>query len=272
MTVLLNRRATLIVDGLAVEGLRTVFKIEKTLEKHPNTAEIAVYNLAEKSRRSMQRKGAPVLLQVGYETATQAIIFTGDARLIEHKVEGPDWITKIESGDAERAIAGAHMSESFAEGTRVLDIVGAAVREMGIDPGNIYARASELQRTMASGYTAHGRASQVLASVLAGEGFTFSIQNGRLQILKPAESSTETVFVLNSRSGLVGSPEHGTPPKKGKPATLKITSLLLPTLAPGRRVQVDALATKGLYKIEKLTHRGDTHGGEWLTEMEATPV
>lgn len=273
MTVLLNRRATLLVGTLSIEGLRMSFTASKSLEKDPNTAEILVYNLAEKSRRAMQAKGATVILQAGYEaTRSQAIVFSGDARLISHRLEGPDWVTKIECGDGEAAVAGTYVNESFAEGTVVFDVAEYLTRKLGIDKGNLGTQIHSLSRVLKGGMVAKGRAAAVLEKVLALEGFSFSIQNGRLQILRPDESNTETVYVLSASTGLVGSPEWHTPKEESKPAHLKVTTLLLPQVLPGRRVVLDARAAKGTFMVQKLTHRGDTHEGQWQTEMECVPA
>lgn len=279
MTVLLNRRAVLLVapansrEALSFEGLRMQFTAKKTLEKAPNTAEISVFNLAEKSRKALQAEGSHVLLQAGYEDMrSQAVVFSGDARLISHRLDGPDWVTKIECGDGEAALGGEQVDEAFAGGVRVFDVVAAMAKTLKVDKGNLASQAQALGRVFKGGFVAQGRAATILDRTLAAEGFTFSIQNGRLQILKPEESNRETVYVLSPTSGLVDSPEWSTPAKKGKPATLKVKSLLLPQILPGRRIEVKARAAQGIFRVKELTHHGDTHEGEWVTEMEAVPA
>jgi hypothetical protein len=279
MTVLLNRRATLIVtpekstDAFAVQGLRMQFSASKTLEKTPNTAEIHVFNLAEKSRKGMQTMGATVLLQAGYEdTDSQAIVFSGNARYISHRIDGPDWVTKIECGDGEQAVGGDMVDVSFAEGTPVVRALEYISGKLKVDKGNLGTQAKGLGRVLKTGFVARGRAAALLEKLLVSEGYTFSIQNGRLQILKPEESNTETVFVLGPTTGLIGSPEWNTPDKAGKPPTLKVLSLLLPQIIPGRRVQLESRAAKGIFKVQAVNHRGDTHEGDWHTEMECVPA
>ena len=279
MTVLLNRKATLLVtapgssDALTIEGLRMQFSVKKTLEKTPNTAEVHVFNLAERSRKALQPRGASVILQAGYEDdASRAIVFSGEARFISHRLEGPDWVTKIECGDGEAATGGEDVDESFGPGVRAFDIIAAMTKRLKVQKGNLAAQATALGRVFRGGYVAQGRAATVLERVLAAEGLTFSIQNGRLQILAPEQSNKDTVFVLSPSSGLLGSPEWSSPEKKNKPATLKVKSLLLPQILPGGRIELDSRAAKGTLKVKELTHRGDTHEGEWQTEMECVPA
>jgi hypothetical protein len=67
----------------------------------------------------------------------------------------------------------------------------------------------------------------------------------------------------------VGTPELGSPAEKTKPQTLKVKALLMPELRPGQLFQLNSIAHLGAYKCRKVTHSGDTHGGDWQTEIEA---
>jgi hypothetical protein len=178
MTVLLNRRATLLVtpqgstEALTIEGLRMQFTASKTLDKAPNTAEINVFNLSETSRKGMQTMGANVTLQAGYEDiASQAVVFSGNARYISHRLDGPDWVTKIECGDGEQAFAGDTVSEAFAEGTPIVKALEYVSKKMKVDKGNLGAQAKALGGVLKTGFVARGRAAAILERVLVADGF-----------------------------------------------------------------------------------------------------
>jgi hypothetical protein len=51
---------------------------------------------------------------------------------------------------------------------------------------------------------------------------------------------------------LIGSPDHGTPDKKGKPSKLIVKSLLQPQIVCGGRIEVQSAAVKGQFRVEKL--------------------
>jgi hypothetical protein len=97
-------------------------------------------------------------------------------------------------------------------------------------------------------------------------GYQWSIQDGVLQVLAPSETTLETVYVLNSSSGMIGSPE------KGEDGTIKGVSLLQGDIRPGRRIQFDSKMVKGTFKTERVIHTGDTWGQNWYTELEAKPI
>jgi hypothetical protein len=256
--------------ALSIEGLRVQFTVAKALTKNPNSAEISVFNLAKKSRAAIHEQGLGVLLQAGYED-NQAVIFSGLTREIDFTTQGPDIITKIRSGDATSQL-NTPVSQSFKPGTTMADVAKTLIGSMGAQEGNLPDFASEMSEQYVSGASLHGAGGRNLQWVLAKAGLTYSIQDGRVQVLKPDGSTKQEAYKLSADTGLLGSPEHGVKPKKGKPRLLKVKSLLLPQLMPGRRIVMDSKEIKGTFVVQKLTHRGDTHEGDWVSEMEVVEV
>lgn len=271
MAVLRQRRCIVIVDSLRVEGLRVAFRVEKSTAKEPNTLELTVNNLAESSRANMQSKGSRVVVLAGYEE-DYAQIFAGDSRVIDHRQDGPDWTTKIACGDGERAYQFSRVSESFGPGTPVAAVVRYLCRALLTDTGNALEQADAIPGTFIQGCSVYGKASAELEKVLRPRGFSYSIQDGQLQILRGSEPARQTAVVLSPDTGLIGSPEAGTSEKKGGHSVLKLKSLLRPQLRPGARVDLRSATHRGIYRVEKLTHSGDTAGGDWFSELEVKPT
>lgn len=281
MSVLYDRRAILQVgrpppdnfvqvvpDALTIDGLRTTFKLTLDDKPEPNNAEIAVWNLSADSRAQLDGKGFRVILAAGYGTNTEQI-FSGDVRRFDHQRIGPDWVTKIEVGDGERAFNHARISESFGAGTAVRDVLRKAIAAMQGDPGNALQKIQGIAGDFVTGYVAHGRAALELTRLLEPQGYTWSVQGGRLQILGPNDYTDEIGPLVSPDTGMIGTPEVGSPEKKGQPAVLKVRSLLLPRMRPGQRFELRSSAKSGTFKARKVVHTGDTAGSEWYTEIEA---
>ncbi len=277
MSKLFQRACHIVVDGKAVDGLRVSFKVMKTLEKEPNTCELAIFNLSESTRSSFQKKGAKVLVEAGY-VGTTALIFSGDARTIDHIRQGPDWITKVSCGDGERAYEKARVSSSHKPGTTGSDIARGILdtfKGFGVDVVDAVKKIATGKLSteqFVNGFSAFGSSSAELDRLLKGRGLEWSIQDGRLQILPAGEATTEVAIVLDSTSGLIGSPEHGTPDKKDGRSALKVKSLLQPEIRPGRRLRVNASGTKGDFRVVTVTHEGDTMGGPWYSDAECNAL
>lgn len=88
-----------------------------------------------------------------------------------------------------------------------------------------------------------GPVSRELDKVLAGTGYTWSIQDEQIILLSEAEvSGQEYVPLLTPSSGLIGSPEFGAPLVKGGSPQLHFRSLLNANIKPGAKVQVQCAA------------------------------
>ncbi len=250
-------------------GLRVKFTVKKTLKKTPNTSEIIVTNLSPSRRASLQRKGVKVLLEGGYKQSGVFRIFSGDVRTIDHVRNGADWDTTLKLGDGERAWRFARVAESFEVGTRFAEALKKVGRATGLELGNLDQVAGTINVVFDQGFTAFGSAVQVLARMSESIGKELSVQDGALQILDPYGALDLPIPEISPTSGLIGSPEMGTPPSKGKPALLKFKSLLIAT-KPGGKVKLVSDRYNGYVRIHEVTFTGDTHSGDWFSEMSGT--
>ena len=271
MSHLFQRQCVVIVDTVEVSELRCTFKVTKPAAK-PNTAEVVISNLSAETREKINRKGAPLILKAGY-TGSLATIFSGVVRTVDPIRDGTEWNTTIRSGDGERAYRYANVSNSYKAGTPMKAVLTDLVKSLGLDTGNSAEVFAAVNSQAVNGYVAHGKSARILDEVLGGLGMEWSIQDGRVQVLKKGDATKDEAVVLGPDSGLLGSPQLGSGNEKNKPAGLvKVKCLLQARLKPGGKVSIDSEGVKGVFRIISLTHGGDTHGGDWCTEFEAAPA
>jgi hypothetical protein len=291
--LLFDRRVRVAVESLLITDLRVSFKVKKTSKKEPNTAEISISNLSEKSRAALQKKSVKVILEAGYVDSI-AQIFSGNSRTVDQVIEGPNLTTKINCGDGERAYRYLRVSESFRPGTRVSDVVDRVAQALGMTVTGHVKELRAVTEQFIQGYTSFGKVANELDHLLTSRGFTWSIQDGQIQVLKVDGATSDSVIRLAFDTGLVGSPEHGNPEKqvplsqvsgaaedvdftvhatkrKG-PAILKVRSALQPGFAPGRRVKVESRGVNGVFRIQTVEHTGDTASQEWFSDLECLPT
>lgn len=271
---LFKRTCSVSVGSTLVEGLRTTFSLKKTLKKEPNTLDLKIYNLSETTRSKMQEKGSAVILSAGYEE-NKGVIFSGDSRTIDHVREGADWVTKVRCGDGERAYLYSRVNESFKPGTAIRDVIMSVGDKLISNKGNLEKtlNAATFKNNLqeyANGVSLVGRASAVFDNLMGLANLEWSLQNGAIQA-RPAGSPAEfTATLLNENTGLIGSPEHGTPEDKGtgKRGRIRLRSLLQPQLVCGGVVVVESFGVNGKFMIVELEHVGDTDSGDWYSIME----
>lgn len=259
-------------NGIEITDLRIEFDVKRDLSKHANSCSIKLTNLNKEARTTLSKKPLSVLLEAGYDGVTR-VLYTGDMIYGISTLDGPNWTTLIQCGDGDRVNASARINRSYAGGTPVKDILKDLAKSMGqVLPSNVLG--SRDLDTQVQGYSAYGSAPEQLARLLAAHGYSHSLQNGKLQILRDVETTggDRDEYLLDEASGILGSPEFGSPPRNGKPPNVTINMLLYPELRPGGRARVRSLAVNASFKIDSVSHRGDTHGSEWTTSCELKPL
>lgn len=250
-----------------ITELRVTFDVEKNLNSDPNTCELSIYNMGQASRAELERKPVHVALEVGYDRNLE-LLFAGDVRWAKSLINGTEWETRIQLGDGERAYRHARVNRSFRGGVTVADAVRdvATTMELTLDQTTKDALA-EIPHV--NGLSLSGPSYRELTRLLSPHGLTWSIQDGRLQVLSETQTKGGTALRIAQDTGLIGSPEWGTPDDEGNPPHLEVKMLLKPSVYAGRLISIESRQVKGLFKPKKVRSRGDTHGDEWSTEIEA---
>lgn len=279
--------------GLQVEGqsgtidlsnLRGRFRVRYATVQSPNSAEIIVTNAKEETAQTIRKEGQRVTLTAGYQDGS-AIIFQGE--IIQKRVgrENPvDTYLGIVAQDGDRAYNFATVSKTLAAGSTFkdqVDVVLEAMRPYGITKGFI----SELgSQKMPGPRVLFGMARDVMREIATSTGAAWTIENGKLDLVKAKETKPGDVIVLNSQTGMIGRPVQtfdGVIARmllntRVKPNTkIKIDEASIDTAtfstdytgALGNEVLKSQIATDGLYKVVVVEHHGDTHGNAWYTEV-----
>jgi hypothetical protein len=250
------------------DGLRVRFKFVKPAIWTPNTATVEIFNLAPDTRARLQDKNVRVTVLAGYGSNLKlAGIF--NAQQVNHKHEGPDWISKFEGGDGGQPFWHSRISKTFSGGTPKFDVAKQMLQSQGkLSPGaeSILRQHSAGQSLKHSRTFAARNASEV-RYILAELGLEHTVQDEEV-IVYPKNGTTRDVYVITPESGLVGSPEYAAPPHPGKPKLLKIRTLMIPELRQRSLIQLQSAAHSGSFVLREVTHTGDTHSNDWFSDME----
>lgn len=271
---LFGRVASLQMGTVLVRGLRVSFIIDKSAEQEPNTAEIAVWNLAA-STRALLKEQIPLYLKLtaGY-VGNDSQIFEGDIAPdgISSVKDGNNWVTSFNAADGLEAYRTARIQHSFKKGTALVPVVKKLAKSMGIGIGNAIEKLQQGDTKGAltefvNGTTLSGSVPKELSRLLESTGYTWTIQDGQLQIVEKGGRIIREVPHLTPDTGLIGSPEPG------KDKFTKFRSLLQPKLVPMHQVQLETPRTgtnyNGIYVLQRVRHNGDTHGDSWFSDCEA---
>lgn len=265
---LFRRKVTVTIDTLQLIGFDMTFAVKKDLKPQPNTCDLKVFNLTEEHRSAIeQKKTAQVQVEAGYENGT-SILFLGTLRTSLSVWQGPDCITALSSGDGEKAIQTARVNIPVKKNTKTPDVLKAVAKALGVGDGNLNSALAKLKASgigdfFSQGTVLTGSASREMTAICRSCGLTWSIQDGKLQILPLRQSLDGTAINLSPDTGLIGSP---TVDNKG---VMSCKMLLIPDVLPGRKLVLKSDRLKGQYRIEEVNSSGDTASTDWYHDIKA---
>lgn len=239
-------------------------------------------------------QGVRVRIEAGYVGNT-TIIFDGDLREVNSSRVGTDWRTTLTGDDGGRSYREARVSASFRAGASVGSVIQKCADAMGIGIGNASTFGANAQiagygATIPGPLVIDGSAAQALTRILNSVGLTWSIQRGALQVLKKGTPLASSAILLTPDSGLLDSPEatidsssatgnaqqsvtdaavavvSGKAQKASKPKTahvLKLKTMMIPGIVPGRKVTVRSATFDGGYMLTECEYLGQSWSSTW---------
>ena len=282
--VLFGRKYRVIVSdvngvGIDVSELRCTFQIEKSISETPNYAEIVLYNLSAQTENSIIKEGAKVILEAGYRNPQYGLIFSGDiVQPLRGKEDNTTYTLTLISQDGDLFYNKGIINASFRAGQTTRDILENMTKQCSnaLELGQISDNLS--QTALPRGKALFGLTRDYFRQMAKSEQAAFYINNNKIDFVKAMDLPTNEVIKLNGKSGLIGMPEQT---EEG----IQATCLLNPLLDLNKMVSIDLRSIQrqkvdkengikniegsGIFKIIKLTHKGDTRGDEWYTEFTA---
>lgn len=258
--------------GSRIEKLRISFNVIKSEDSEANDISIAIYNLSQSTRSAFETTGNRVVLEAGYRDQSTVLLAVGDIVRGETSYNHPDVITKVDAKDGGFGLRNARVSVTYEAGTPAKTMVQDLLKKLDIDQVEITA---DLTGAFRSAWSAYGSVRESLDKLAGRFGFSWSVQNNTAQITNARSPSQRSAVVLTPGTGLIGIPSklddtRGDMDKAKESPGLLVQCLLNPAMVPGDPVVIEAKDyPRANYRIRKVTHFGDTHGGDWYSELEA---
>ena len=238
------------------------FRVPFSTNKEPDISEVMIYNLSQNSIASIGAK-AYVILNAGYKGDTGNIL-TGKIESIFTAWEGMDKVTTIKASDGGIDLREARVSRTYQAGTLASFIMGDLAGILGLEIGEISPKTDIEYRL---GKSVSGSVKMALEQLVKETSSKMYVHKGRLYI-RDDKKGTETGFLLNSGTGLIGSPEKIEEEKNGQKAIkYGVRALLNHKIGTDSIIKVQSRTINGLYRVESGVHTGD-----FITEMTVVPI
>jgi hypothetical protein len=301
MATLFPRAWKVQVDTLDVSAIDLEFKISATLKPEPNKCVLTLWNVNPDHRAQLLKRnkpnptgklvGVPVQVEAGYKD-NLSTLFGGDLREVASDRFGVDWKTVLSGDDGGRSYREARFPGgglSFRKGAPIGNIISQCCDALDIGTGNAAdfeatAKIAGFGSTLPGPMVFDGHVATGLTRLLASVSLTWSVQKGALQIREKGKPLNLDAILLSPSTGLLGSPEAaidasvslGNPqqlaagakvatkkPKQNDPSILKLKTMLIPGLVPGRKINLQSASFSGGYYLSEIEYVGQSWGNEW---------
>jgi len=273
-------------NALDFGQFRVVFEIKKTDTQTPNEANIKVYNVSQDTINQIKREFSRVVLQAGYEQ-NYGVIFDGTIKQVKlGKDNGTDTYMAIYSSDGDIGYNFSTIATSLASGATQQNQLQTVFQSMG-DNG-VQGGYSDLTNVvqLARGKVMYGMARDYARGIAQNNNSSWSIQDGKMNVIPIKSVLPSQAVVLNSKSGLVGTPEQSND-------GIMVKCLLNPLIKVSGKVIINeedvalakitgkkngeentpaTIAHDGAYKVIKLEYNGDSRGTDWYCNLTCIDV
>lgn len=292
-------------------NLNMSFSVRQSITSEINTARVSLYGLSDTTRAVLDSQGVDIAIMAGYRDAYKQI-YLGDVMRATHTVAPPDTTSDVEAGDGARALRDAVVSVSYKAGTLgssiIRDIIALAKIEIGswvyqpnynllrpfADEGKFSDIMDRLAAVLNFDWSIQFGQLYIIQrdrflqtptvpvispdSGLVGSPVVFFKEVPVLALIDPeekqkaaAEAEAKKLRLQTTGSRVVTLPDST---DKGirRQRRVSFQSFLNGDLRPGYAVVVDSRYVKGQFKIESVTHTGQTSSGQWTTDVEAIAI
>lgn len=253
-----------------IPGLRIAFSSKRDLGKEPNSCKITITNLAASSRIDIERKPTYVIIRAGYDGVAR-LMFTGNIRYAWSELKDTNYETQIHIGDGADAFKNARLNRSYKQPIDPARVIADCASAMGLKLPPEIERSPELKEAIKAGVSVQGPVRDTLTRVLAPYGFGWSMQNGKLQIMRSSDTLGADL-VVSVETGLIGSPTKSAPDKKTGVSEVSFENTLNPDLVPGQSVRLQSKTINGRFKLTDAETTGDTRSDDWKTVCKGRPI
>lgn len=268
--------------AIDLSQLHITFEVRNATTQALKFAKILIYNLADETANTIQNEFTRVELSVGYGDDV-GLIFQGQIAIVKRgKLNATDTFVEITAQDGDAAYNHSVSNRTLAKGWTPDQLYGALLQDLqayGITAGY---KPTFTSFAAARGMACYGMTRDYLRDLASQQGCEWSIEDGKLNFLPLTSYMPGQAVVLNSATGMIGTPIQTT-------GGIEVRCLLNPLIKAGGQIAIDnsSLATMnqrtpilgqpikvvagtdrdGRYKALCVSHRGDTRGQEWYTEI-----
>lgn len=260
----------LISDGTP-NGFKITCNISKTVMGIPNPSTITIYNLSAATRSAIQKSLSSIKIEAGWENTELHVALQGNVMSCYSERNGPDIVTKLAVLQGYNALVNSVVSQTYAEGTPVRDVV----RDLGSKlPGITISEPmlKDINGTIgAGGWSYAGQTKDALTQLAKEYGFSWTVDDESLRVVGDKAKFDGIIVLDGNEGGLINVSPILQGPTQIRTG-VKIKALYVPGVQPGATVRVQSTLEEGLdgdYRIHTSNFSLDTYSDTWTMDLES---
>ncbi len=268
-------------EVITISGHKIAFEVTKSLKQEENEAKIEIYNLSNDLRKKIVLEESLVQLFAGYVQNQGAVqIGQGTVCHISTAHTKVDIVTRVLFKDGLSNIKNNPLSIAYEKNVNVREVLSKIAKECGLG----LKINGDIKGDIKGGFVMLGNMSTELNTLGNSFNFNWSIQNNILVICANKQTITSRIVLLTPKTGLIMNPESikkvsqslrklkDNRQKLNDVNLFKVQALLQSQLQVNDVIAVESNELNGKFRVEKLTHLGDTRGNDWYTDMEVRAI
>jgi hypothetical protein len=255
----------------------------------PNFSQVVIYNLNAETENQIINEDDRIIVEAGYEGEQYGLIFDGDIiQTIREKEDGVTYKLTLIAQDGNNFFRNSYANTTLQKGQTNREIINTLTTQSSIPTtmGNISDNLDQVKLTR--GKAIFGLTVDYLRQLAKSQNATFYLKSGEVNIVKLEDIPQGEIIDLSPTSGLIGVPSQ-----TDQGVTIK--SLLNPNIKTNILIHIDNrlvrqmqyplvqvnlnsktpstpvirnLDNDGIYRVIKVTYKGDTRGDDWTVEAE----
>lgn len=233
-----------------IRPIKVTASCSLTTESTPNDAQVTIYNLAEKTAKTIFANNNWCEIWAGYapdeDEQNIGMMFRGKIKNVTSSIQGVDRVWVVDIGDGADAYKGSSVVNKSEGGDLEKSAklaAGAMSEQYGVETGKM-----KLGRQVKTGKTItyNGDYSRdILDDVCMSTDSKWQITNGVLDVTPKNEVSESSDLVLSPKTGLIGYP-------KITDDGVEVETIVIPNVRPNMSIVVDARYGAGTYQINQI--------------------
>lgn len=280
--ILFGRRYRILIDlgnnkALDVSDMRCVFEIVKTWERQANQSTVTIYNLSPDTENLLIKEGQKIIIEAGYVGSQYGKIFEGNIiQPLREKENGTDYKLTLVSMDSDKYVTYGLIGVSMTAEQTSRDAINTLTQKASVVSEVNYMPSTDI--IYPRGKVMFGKASTYLSQIAKSQNATYYNNNGKVNIVTVEGLPDKEILDLGPESGLLGTPsqyQYGIEgscllnPRIDIETYIHVDNTKVKNYRYSQGEAIRALDSQGIYRVVKLTHKGDTRGGQWATEFQA---